>query len=88
MARYLIQVSYTNSAIAELVRNPQDRADAVRPIIENMGGQLEGFNFCFGEYDAVVLAELPDNVSAAAIAMAVGASAAISDYKTTVLLST
>ena len=71
MARYLIQVSYNNSAIAESVRNPHDQADAVRPIVMNMGGHLEGFNFCFDEYDAVVLVEKPNNVSAAAIAMVV-----------------
>ena len=88
MPRYLIQISYTSAAIADLVSNPQDRAAAVRPIVENMGGRLEGLYFCFGEYDAVVLVELPDNVSAAAIAMAVGAAGAISNYKTTVLLST
>ena len=88
MARYLIQGSYNNSAIAESVRNPQDQADAVHAIIENMGSHLGGFCFCFGEYTAVVSAELPDNVNAAAVAMAVRASAAISDYKTTVLLST
>jgi uncharacterized protein with GYD domain len=49
---------------------------------------MESFYFAFGDYDAVVIAELPDNVSAAAFAMAVGAGGAMKTYKTTVLMTT
>ncbi len=87
MAHYLIQVSYSKEGIGALLANPQDRAAAVRPVVEGMGGKLESFYFAFGDYDAVVIAELPDNVSAAALAMAVGGSAGISSYKTTALLT-
>jgi uncharacterized protein with GYD domain len=87
MAHYLIQASYSKEGIGQLLANPQDRAAAVRPVVEGMGGKIESFYFAFGEYDAVVIAELPDNVSAAALAMAVGGSAGISSYKTTPLLT-
>ena len=87
MARYLIQASYTKEGIADLIKSPQDRAEAVRPVIERLGGKLESFDFAFGDYDALVIAELPDNVSAAALAMAVGSSPGVSGYKTTVLLT-
>ncbi len=87
MARYLIQASYTKEGIADMIKSPQDRAEAVRPVVERLGGRLETFYFAFGDYDAVVIAELPDNVSAAALAMAVGSSPGVSDYKTTVLLT-
>ena len=87
MPRYLIQASYSNQGIADLVSNPQDRAAAVRPLIERMGGRLESFDYCFGDYDAVIIVELPNNVAVASVAMAVGASGAISSFKTTVLLS-
>ena len=53
-----------------------------------MGGRIESFYFAFGDYDAVVIAELPDNASAAAFAMAVGAGGAMRSYKTTVLIPT
>ena len=43
--------------------------------------------FSFGDYDAIVIAELPDNVTAAALAMAVGSTPGLSSYKTTVLLT-
>ena len=87
MPRYLIQVSYSQQGISELVKNPQNRAEAVRPVIERMGGRLVSFDYAFGDYDVVVIAEAPDNVTAAALAMAIGASGTSSSYKTTVLLS-
>ena len=87
MARYMIQASYSNQGIADLVSNPQDRAAAIRPLIERMGGKLESFDYAFGDYDAVIIAELPSNVAVASLAMAVGATGAVSAFKTTVLLS-
>ncbi len=87
MARYMLQASYSTQGISDLVSNPQDRAAAVRPLIERMGGKLESFDYCFGDHDAVIIVELPNNVAVASIAMAVGASGAISSFKTTVLLS-
>jgi len=87
MAHYLIQASYSKEGIGDLIANPQDRAAAVRPIIEGMGGKLESFYFAFGEYDVMAVAELPDNVAAAALAMAIGGSPGVSDYKTTPLLT-
>ena len=86
MARYMIQASYTTQGISDLIKNPQDRAAAVRPLIEGLGGKLESFDYALGDYDAVLIAELPDNVSMVAISMAVGASGAIRSLKTTVLI--
>ncbi len=87
MGHYLIEVSYSKEGINQLVASPQDRAAVVRPIVEGMGGKMESLYYCFGDYDVIVIAELPDNASAAALAMAVGGSAGISNYKTTVLLT-
>jgi uncharacterized protein with GYD domain len=70
-----------------MIKNPQDRAAAVRPIIERMGGKLHGLWLTFGKYDVVAIAEMPDNVSAAALSMAIGASGGMSDYRTTPLLT-
>ncbi len=87
MTRYMIQVSYNNNAVVDLVKNPQDRSAAIRPVIEAMGGKMHSFDYSFGDYDVVVIAELPDNVSMAALSMAVLAGGAIGGFKTTVLLS-
>ena len=70
-----------------MIRNPQDRAAAVRPVVESLGGKLISFDYAFGDYDVVAIIEAPDNVTMAALAMAVGAGGALKDFKTTVLLS-
>ena len=88
MPFYLLQASYSTQATAAMIKSPQDRAAAVRPVIERMGGKLHGLWLSFGEYDAIVIAEMPDNVSAAAVAMAVGSSGGVSAYRTTPLLTT
>ena len=87
MPFFLIQASYSTQATASMVKNPQDRAAAVRPMIERSGGKLHGLWLAFGEYDIVAIAEMPDNATAAAIAMAIGSSGAMSSYRTTPLLT-
>ena len=87
MAFYLIQASYTSQAVAAMVKNPQDRAAVIRPMIERVGGKLHGLWFAFGAHDIVAIAEMPDNVGAAAMAMAIGSSGAMSDYQSTPLMT-
>jgi uncharacterized protein with GYD domain len=87
MPRYLVQASYNSTAAAAFVSNPQDRAAGVQAAVKKMGGKLESIDFCFGEYDVVVLASLPDDTTAAALALAVNAAGHISTYKTTRLMS-
>ena len=87
MAYYLIQAAYTAEAAAKLVRRPQDRLGSLRPMFKKMGGSLEGAWFAFGDYDVVLIAEMPNNVSSAAIALAVAAAGAVRTLKTTPLLT-
>lgn len=87
MGRYMVQVSYTKEAAAALVKKPEDRTLAVRPLIEAMGGRLLDFYFTFGDYDVVLIAELPDNTAALATDMAAVVAGHVSKIKTTVLLS-
>jgi uncharacterized protein with GYD domain len=87
MTFYLIQASYTSHAVAAMIKNPQDRAAAVRPMIERAGGKLHGLWFAYGEFDIVAIAEMPDNVSATAISMAIGASGTMSSYRSTPLMT-
>ena len=87
MPHYLVQLSYTKEAVQALVENPQNRLEAVRPAFEELGVTIrEGF-LAFGDYDVVFLVEAPDNVRAAAISMAATAGGAISEYKTTPLMT-
>ncbi|HTX41534.1 MAG TPA: GYD domain-containing protein [Acidobacteriaceae bacterium] len=87
MPSYLVQVSYTASGLAALIGNPQNRIEAVRKPIEKLGGTVGPFYMSFGDYDVVGTIEMPDNVSAAAIALAFGAGGTCKSVKTTPLLS-
>ena len=87
MPHYLIQVAYNTRGVAALVNEPQDRIEKVRPAVEGLGGRIECGYYAFGEYDIVLMAEMPDNTKAAAMALAVGAGGAVSSYTTTVLLT-
>ncbi len=86
MPLYLSRFSYTTDAMKSLVSQPQDRSAAAREMAESLDGKLLGFWYAFGEFDGVFLMEGPDNAAAAAVAMAVGASGALSKIETTVLL--
>jgi uncharacterized protein with GYD domain len=87
MALYMYQVSYTSEAVAALIREPQDRVEAVRPAIEALGGKVVATGYPFGEYDAVVLFEAPDDTAAASFALAIAGGGAAKSAKTTRLLS-
>ena len=87
MARYLIVASYTVEGIRGVLEGGGSaRRDAVAKTIADVGGRLESFDFAFGEDDAYVIVDLPDNVTAAAVGMAVAASGMVS-ARTLVLLS-
>jgi uncharacterized protein with GYD domain len=83
---YLGRFNYTQQAIKAMVDQPQDRGKAAAEVAESLGGKLVGFWFAFGEYDGVYLMEAPDNATAAALAMAVTGSGALSRVETSVLL--
>jgi uncharacterized protein with GYD domain len=86
MPHFLTQVAYNEQAWQSLVSNPQNRLDAIRPVIEKLGGRVVNAYFAFGDYDFVLITELPDNVSAAALAIAASAGGACKTVKTTPLL--
>lgn len=87
MPQYLLQASYTPEAWAAMVKSPQNRLEAVRPVIQKLGGKIEGGWLSFGEYDITVICELPNNVSAAAFSMAASAGGSVKAVKTTPLMS-
>ena len=87
MPFYLTQFSYTPATWAKLVQNPEDRRAAATQYIEAVGGTLHGFWYAFGDHDAYALYEAPDNVSIAAMALAINAGGALSSYHTIVLLT-
>ena len=86
MPSYLVQVAYTSEAVAALLKKPQDRTAVVTKVVEKLGGTLKGAWLSFGDYDTIVVVDMPDNVSAAAFALAIGAGGSCKMVKTTPLL--
>ena len=87
MPLYLSRFSYTPETWARLTANPEDRRAAARAYIESVGGTLHGFWYAFGTHDGYNLWEAPDNVSMAAVALAISAGGALGSFETTVLLT-
>src|SRR5437773_175926 len=87
MPSYLLEIAYSPEAWSSLVRNPQDRLAAVRPVVEGLGGKVKDAYFAFGDYDVVLIADYPDNVSAAAFSMAVAGGGAVKAIRTRPLMT-
>jgi len=87
MSLYLSKFSYTPETWARLTANPEDRRKAAQTYIESVGGKLHGFWYAFGAHDGYNLWEAPDNVSMAAVALALSGGGALSSLETTVLLT-
>ena len=88
MPHFLHQVAYSREGWQAIGNNPQDRIEAVRPAIEKLGGKIHTAWFAFGDYDVVLITEMPNNVNAAAIAIAFAAGGACKAVQTTPLMST
>src|SRR5712692_6445430 len=87
MPLYLSKFNYTPETWARMIANPEDRRTAAQSYIESVGGKLHGFWYAFGTHDGYNLWEAPDNVSMAAVALAIGGGGALSSLETTVLLT-
>ena len=86
MGKYMFQASYTLEGVNGLLQvGGSSRRRAIEALVESVGGTLEACYYAFGEYDLVVIAELPGNVAATALSLKVSAVGAIT-VKTTVLL--
>ena len=86
MAHYLYQVSYNREAWATQLQNPQNVTERIQGPVAELGGNVVGAWYAFGEYDLIILLEMPDNVNMAALAIAFAAGGAVSTAKTTVLM--
>ncbi len=87
MPKFLSMGSYTVEGIKGVMKEGgTGRRKAVQAAIEAMGGTMEADYFAFGESDVVVISDVPDNVTAAALAIGIGSTGTVS-LKTTVLLT-
>lgn len=87
MPTYMVQAAYTSAAWSKLVQRPENRMEALRPVVEQLGGKLLAWYYTWGDYDVVVLFDVPSNINAAAVSMAIAAGGAVKEIKTTPLMA-
>lgn len=89
MPRYLVMASYTPEGTRGVIGSGggSGRVEAVRQLIESVGGTVESFYFAFGGSDVYITIDVPDNTTAAAVAMTVRAAGALAAVETVVLLT-
>lgn len=87
MPTYMVQASYSSAAWNKLVQRPENRMEALTPVVERLSGRIVAWYYTFGDYDVVVIFEVPGNINAAAFSMAIAGSGAVKEFKTTVLIS-
>src|SRR4051794_41560485 len=77
MPLYMYQAAYTAESWAAQMKNPQNRVESVgRQVTEAVGGKMIGGWYCLGDYDAILIADVPNIESMAAIAVAIAAGGA------------
>ena len=87
MGKYLLQASYTQAGLGGLVKEGgTSRRAALAETIEGVGGSLESLYYAFGKSDLFIIADLPDDATAAAVSLAVGSTGAL-DVSVTVLVT-
>jgi uncharacterized protein with GYD domain len=83
----MYEIAYTSESLAAQIKEPKDRLEVVKPVLEAAGAKLIVGGYAFGDYDVVAIYEAPDDTAAASIALAFGAGGAARSGRTTKLLT-
>ena len=87
MAKYLVQVSYSQSGTQGLLKDGgTSRREVVEKLLNGMGGKLESFYYAFGESDLYAIVDVPDRVSMVAASLVINAAGAVA-LRTTALIT-
>ena len=87
MSKYLVHANYVGEGIKGLLKEGgSSRRDAVEKLFASLGGKVESFYFAFGDTDLFIIADVPDNITAAALSLTVNAAGAAAT-RITVLLT-
>ena len=87
MAKYAVMGGYTAEAWSKMIDNPGDRVAAVQKVAQAAGGKLEQFFWSFGDDDYLAIIDAPDDISAAAVSIAVGSSGSLRNLRTIRLIT-
>jgi uncharacterized protein with GYD domain len=87
MPKYLVQASYVGVGLKGLLKEGgSSRRAVVEKLFGSVGGRVEAFYYAFGDTDLFIIADVPDNVTAAALSLIVNAAGSVT-AKITVLLT-
>ena len=87
MAKYLIEANYVGEGISGLLKEGgTHRRTSIEEMLRSVDGKIESLYFAFGDRDVIIVADLPDNATAAAIALKVNATG-LARCRTTVLMT-
>jgi uncharacterized protein with GYD domain len=79
MAMYMVKARYSHEGLQGVLREGgTSRRDTIHKLAEELGGRLESFYFAFGDVDVYAITEMPDNVTATAVSLAINSSGAVS----------
>ena len=87
MPLYMTQGAYTADAWRAMVQNPENREDALRGLLGQLGGRLQALYHTFGEYDVLAIFEAPDETTATAVVLAAVSAGHLKAVKTTPILT-
>lgn len=88
MPLYMYQAAYTAESWAAQLKHPENRVERIgKAACEAVGGKLIGSYYCFGDYDLMLVVDVPSHEAMTAIALAIAAGGAVKSAQTTVLMS-
>ena len=82
MAKFAILFRFKGETVKGLIEHPSDRAAVVAKLCEGVGGRLDAYYLMFGEWDGLVIADVPDSRAGAAMSLAVSSSGAFAQLQT------
>jgi uncharacterized protein with GYD domain len=82
MPKYVSFFTYSSETWGRMIGAPGDRTAALRQVLDSVGGSLDAMYWMFGDYDGMVIFDVPDSVSAAAVSIAAGSSGAFKHLET------
>ena len=82
MAKYAVFFTLKGETVRAMMDRPSDRAAVVRELVEERGGRLEAYYWMFGHHDGMVIVDVPDSETVAAISLAVSSTGAFGHVET------
>ncbi|HEY0736208.1 MAG TPA: GYD domain-containing protein [Herpetosiphonaceae bacterium] len=87
MSLYMTQFAYNPEAWSAIIKDPKRHNEMIKSLVQRLGGRLITMYYCFGEYDKVVIFDVPDATKATAFVLAATLPGHLKAVETTRLLT-